>query len=532
MAAAVARQHAGDAAQFLENRLGDLRGKLENSERDLANFANAHDIITLTRTIGPDGKTQVERTLAAANLENLDGALASATASRIQAESQLVGQRIGANSDVLNNVAIGQLRQQRAQVAADYAKLLDQFDPQYPAAQALHDQLASLDASIAREENRVVATRDTNYREAVEHEQRLRQQVDLLKGKLTQQQRDSIQYNIFQREVDTNRQLYESLLQRYKEIGVAAVGANNISIVDVAGVPEKPSSPKLVVNMALSLLFGALLSAALIYALSRMDETLRNPLQVNQLLNKPLLGSTPQTSDDVLDLLRDPKSELSEAYFSIRSNLAFLTDHGVPRSIMVTSSRAAEGKSITSAALAAVLGRTGKRVLLIDADMRSPSLNGFFGTTSEFGLSNILSGDDSWAKATVTTDWTGIDVLPSGPIPPNAAELLSSDRFSLLVAEYAARYDCVVVDSPPILGLADAPLISRAVEGCIFVTEAGGLPVRALKSSLNRLETAHAHLFGVVLTKIKTHTGGYGYGDGYGYGYGYGHGIDAAGTEA
>lgn len=506
-----------DARQFLEARLSDLRTRLQNSERELADFANAHDIITLSRTIGPDGKTEIERTLKAANLEALDAALANATAARIAAASRLAASG-GANSDSLTNQAIGQLRERRALVAADYAKLLTQFEPQYPAALALRDELASLDASLRREEARVRATRASSYQEALRAEQDLLAKVGQLKSSLSQQQRDSIQYNIFQREVDTNRQLYDSLLQRYKEIGVSAVGANNISVIDPARAPEKPSSPKLLVNVALSVMLGLLLAAALIYVLSRIDETVRDPGMVAELLGHPLLGSTPQSDRDLIEDLQDAKSAVSEAYLSVRSNLAFLTDHGVPRSLMVTSSRPAEGKSVTALALATVLGRTGKRVLLVDADMRSPSLSGFLELANERGLSNILAGDDDWKGAVHGTALNGVNLLPSGQMPPNAAELLSTDRFAMLISQFGKDYDCVVIDTPPILGLADAPLISRTVEGCVFVAEAGRLPVPALRSSLDRLESVKARVFGIILTKVEYTSAGYGYGYGYEYG--------------
>ena len=504
-----------DARKFLEGRLADLRSRLESSERDLVNYAETKGIVALGKSKSADGQTEVERTLVSSDLEALNSALAEATSERIAAESRSKPGVSGANSDSLNNVAIGQLRQKRAEIASEYAKLLTQFEPGYPSAKAISEQLRNLDASIAREESRVISTRSTEYRSAVQREADFRNQVERLKSLMRRQQRDGIQYNIYQREADTNRELYDALLQRYKEIGVAGIGSNNVAIIDSARIPEAPSSPNLALNLALALLAGGGLAAAATIALNQVDEGLRDPTNVNRLLQVPLLGSVPNSEEaDSIELLRDPKSALSESYLSIRSNLAFSTDHGVPRSLMVTSTRPAEGKSTTSLALATVLGRTGKRVLLVDADMRSPSMHQFTRQTNKMGLSNFLAGENDWQRLIVETEIKGLDLMPAGPAPPSAAELLSSDRMLMLVCQLIEHYDHVVIDSPPILGLADAPLLARAVEGCVFVAEAEGVAVRGIRASLGRLQSVHAHVLGVVLTKLRRKQAGYGYGYG------------------
>jgi succinoglycan biosynthesis transport protein ExoP len=311
------------------------------------------------------------------------------------------------------------------------------------------------------------------------------------------------------------------LLQRYKEIGVAGVGANNIAVVDPARVPETPSSPNLLINLALALAVGLGLAAITTFALNQIDEGMRDPNLVVRILQIPLLGSVPSTEGgDTLADLQDAKSELSEAYLSIRSNLAFSTDHGIPRALMITSTRAAEGKSTTSYALAMVLGRTGKRVLLIDADMRSPSMHEFAGLPNATGLSNYLAGADNWQEPLLETPSRGVTLLPAGPTPPSAAELLSSDRIVALIRQAREQFDHIVIDSPPILGLADAPLLTRAVEGTVFVIEADSVPIRGIKTSLARLQAVHAHVFGAVVTKLHTGLSSYGYGYGYDYGYG------------
>ena len=514
---------ASAARSYLENRLNGLRSRLENSERNLVNYAAEKEIVTIV-TGGTAGNPEVERTLVSTDLDTLNQALAKATGDRIAAEANQRGASSSLSYDALGNTAISGLRQKRAEVAAEVARLSTQFEPGYPALDALSQQLRALDASIQREETRVRATRagarSDEYRAALNRENGLRARVNELKAELVTQRRAGIQYNIFKRDVDTNRELYNGLLQRFKEIGVAGVGATNISIVDLARTPEIPSSPNLPLNIALALLAGLALSGVAVFALEQVDEGIKDPSEVPNVLHEPLLGGVPDVKDLVsIDDLQDPKSELSEAYISIWSNLAFSTDHGLPQTLAITSTRPAEGKSTTSVALALVIARTGRRVALIDGDMRSPSLDKLLDHANSRGLSNYLSGDDNWRSLIQESRFNNLSLLTTGPKPPSAAELLSSSRLAKLIETLSAEYDVVLIDAPPVLGLADAPLLARHVEGCVFVAEVEHAPIREIKASIARLRGVQANVIGVILTKLKGRSQGYGYG----YGYGYGH---------
>ena len=383
------------ARKFLEQRLDDLRRKLGESERQLVSYADDQQIINLPGGSGQGDQRQAgERSIVAENLAALNSELAEAEGARITAEArwrQSGGANAGAAPESLQNVAIASLREKRAEIAADYQKLLVQFDPAYQPALALKAQLEQLDRSIAREETRVSSSFGSNYRAAVSREQALNSRVGQLKRSLLDTRRRSIQYNIYQRDVDTNRQLYDGLLQRYKEIGVAGgVGVNNVSLVDPAQPPKEPSSPKLVINLALGLLAGLILGAALALALEQVDETVSDPTAVGTELGLPLLGTIPKAKEAVVELLRNPKSDLVEAYLSVQTNLEFATSRGMPRSLAITSTRAAEGKSTTALAIAATLSRSGRRVVLVDGDMRSPSVHHLFGLSNEKGLSNLF----------------------------------------------------------------------------------------------------------------------------------------------
>jgi polysaccharide biosynthesis transport protein len=522
-----------DARKFLEDRLGELKGRVEGSEKDVANYATAHNIVVLNKTSDANGQTVAQTTMVASNLTSLNDSLNKATAARIEAEARMRSFRSGESSDALQNTGLSTLKEKRAEMQAEYAKLLVQFQPSYPAAKALAGQVQDLNASIGREEQRIAASTRAQYEAAVKNENDLRSKVNAIRGQLDQQSRDSIQYNIYQRDADTNKQLYDSLLQRYKAIGASAIDANNISIVDAALVPNKASSPRIMLNLLFSLLAGLATSVLVVLGMEQLDEGVREPWQVPKDLHIPLLGNTPLfEATSLLDIVNDPKSNFSESGLSLHSSLSFSTDHGFPHSLLLTSTRPKEGKSTSSILLAAVRGRMGKKVLLVDGDMRAPSLSKILGVSSATGLSNYLAGDDAWQKSVINSGLKGVDFLSSGPIPPNAAELLSTERIMQFVAAATERYDSVIIDGPPMLGLADTPLLVRAVEGCMYLIQIESTKLRGIKNALNRLHEAQARIFGAVITKMSLQQVNYGYGYGYGYGYeagyGYGYGHEAS----
>ena len=510
---------------LLQRQLAQQKQRLDESQRQLVAYASQQQIINLpAQGGGTNGPVTVERSIVADDLAALNAALAQATTERIQAEARArANGGAGASTEALRNQAINSLRQRRAELAADYERMMVQFEPGYPAAQAIKAQIDQLDRSIGREEGRVSGSIQADYREAVERESALAARVNQLKASYLDNRRRSIQYNIYQQEVDTNRALYDGLLQRYKEIGVAGgVGVNNVSVVDMADVPQRPSSPRMFLNLAIALLAGVALGVLAALALEHMDEAIADPMEVQRQLGLPLLGSVPKVNDGTSprDELLDRKSDLVDAYLAINTSLGFTTEHGVPRSFVVTSTRPAEGKSTTALALTTMLARAGKRVILIDGDMRSPSIHHLGNVNHDRGLSNFLAGDDNIDSLTFLMSDLGFVAMSAGPIPPNAAELLTGDRLSLLIRRLLDTYDHVVIDSPPVMGLADAPLIASRVEGVVYAVESHGIRSSMVKTALARLGAANERILGGVLTKFEARKANYGYGYEYGYSYG------------
>lgn len=505
-----------DARKYLETRLETLRRNLETSERALINYGTEKGIVTIASQIDSTGKTQ-NQTLVGADIAAVAAALSSAREKRIEAEAELPNTMTG--SAVINAQSVSVLRQKRAELEAELARNRSVFSEDYPLVVSLRTQLANLERSISSETARSGESNREAYNSAVKRERDLQGELDELTRKYNAQQRESIQMAILQRDVDSNRQLYDGLLQRYKEIGVAGIGTNNIAVVDAASPADNPSSPVLLLNIALALLLGTVLAGSLILLLEKIDSSIRDPQAVTTRFGLPLLGTVPEVvGQPVADVITDKKSAVYDAFLSLRANLSFLTGHGIPRSIMLTSAQPGEGKSSSSLCLATILATSGKKVILIDGDVRSPSLNGYLSLPNSLGLSHYLSGDDNLDAMIVDLPERGFSIITAGQMPPNAAELLGSDRLDRLMATLAERFDHILIDSPPLLGLADAPLIARRVEGVLFTIEANSTKSRSIQTSLMRLRMSGAKLFGAIVTKVGLRNQPYGYHYGYNYG--------------
>ncbi|WP_230279625.1 polysaccharide biosynthesis tyrosine autokinase [Croceicoccus sp. Ery15] len=510
----------------LERQLAEYKQRLDESQRQLVGYASRQGIINLP-TQGENDTH--ERSIIADSLSALNAELTRATSERIEAEARF--REAGANGtsrEALANSTINNLRQRRAELTAQYQQLMVRFEPGYPQAQAIQQQIAEIERSIATEERRVASLLRAEYNQASERESTLQKNVDSLKSDYLDLRRRSIQYNIYQQEVDTNRALYDGLLQRFKEIGVAGgIGVNNIAIVDLANMPERPSSPKFLLNVLIATIAGLLIGVVAALGLEQLDDTIADPVELHRRLGLTLLGSVPKVKDEApKDALIDPKSELFDAYLAVQTNLAFTTDHGLPRAFAVTSTRPAEGKSTTALALATTLSRAGRKVMLIDGDMRSPSVHQLGGVSHERGLSNFLTGEEDIDNLTFPMPDMGFVAMSAGPIPPNAAQLLTGNRLTVLIERLLETYDNVVIDSPPVLGLADALLIANQVEGVVFAVESHGIQTNQAKTALHRLSGANVRILGGVLTKFDMKRAHFGYD--YDYGYGYGSGYTAS----
>ena len=520
------------ARNFLERQINKTRGELENSERSLVAYAQAQGIINTSSSDTSAGGQQNSgdtSSLQGQSLVQLNQALAQATAQRVAAEGAYrQALATGPTSDVTQSTLA--LQQQLAQLQADYQQKRTFMKPDHPDMVSLRSQIDELQRQIAKEQAQVTSGRTNTllaqYRAALSAENALRTRVGELKGEVLNLRGRSIQYTILQRDVDTNRALYDALLQRYKQIGVAGgVGLAPVSIVDRADVPRVPVKPNLFLNLILGLGLGLAAGAAGAIGLEFINDTIKSREDVRKKLALPCLGAVPRTpaKDAFVDDLKNPTSIISEAYSAIVAALRFSTEAGMPKVILLTSTRSGEGKSSSALALAQNFARRGKSVPLIDGDLRKPA---FKAANENLGLSKLLTTEDKVEDHVVETQHANLWLVPSGPIPPSPADLLSTGRIRRIIAEAAERFELVVIDGPPTLGLADAPLLAAAAANVLFVIECASTRTRAAVDALNRLEATGGHIVGAVLTKATEEADPYGYSYSYGYGYGsnYGYG--------
>ena len=503
------------ARKYLEERLAQLKGNLEDSEKQLVDFATEQQIVS----VGED-----KPSLSAQNLSELNASLAQAQNARIVAEAAWNQASAGSGlglPQVVASALIQKLRESRSLLAAEYQQKLRTYKPEYPDMQRLSGQIAETDRQIAGEIGNIRASVKSVFDAARQQEALLEGRLSGLKDDVLDLQGRSIQYNIIKRESQTNRELYDGLLQRYKEIGIVGnIGTNNISVIDRAEVPERRHSPRLSLNLAVGLLLGVFAGVLVAFVLHHLDRTIHSPKALEALSNVPVLGSIPllDTGTTPAMAAADLRSPFAESYRSVRTALQFATTNGLPYSLLITSPGASEGKTTTALELARNIAQLGKRVVLIDADLRNPSLHRLTGLGNAIGLSSLLAGAADATQVVQAGGEPNLSLITSGPLPPNPPELLAGDRLPQLLQALRERFDVVVLDGPPVLGLADALLLAHHVEATILVAAADKTRTDSLQGALQRLQVAHARVVGTLLTQfdLKRKGEAYGYG-GYTY---------------
>jgi len=514
-------QANASAKTFLEDKIAQLKLRLEDSEKKMLEFAKQQQIVDV------DDKSSIAQN----NLASANAALGNLISERTKNE-QLWEQVETADAinmpQLLTNSVIETLRSQRQVLVVEYQEKLETFKPNYPVMVQITSKIKEIDQQLAAEVQTIKDSLKAAYESSLAQENEMKARIETLRQDVLDLQNRSIQYNILKREVDTNRELYASLLQRYKEVDVASgVGASNVFVVDRAELPGGPSSPQLFSALRFAFILGLGAALGLAYLLERIDDKVRSPEQVESVSGLSLLGVIPKVGSVDAEL-SDPRSGLAEAYRSLATALQFTTENGLPRTLVITSSGPSEGKSLTSMAIAKHFATIGRRVLLLDGDLRNPSLHLKLNRDNSVGLSNYLTGSCAPPQVMQTTDLPNLAFIASGPLPPNAADLLGSARVHSLLSIGLEVFDLIVIDGPPVMGLADAQLLSSAAAATVFIVGAGQIRTGLVRGALRRLQLSRGSVVGAVLTKYDAKAAGYGYGYGYGHGYGYGYGYGGA----
>lgn len=517
------------AREFLREQIAEAQQRLARAERGAIDYAREKRIIDASAAATSSDRPIAPRSLTTGTLVQLNQEQAEASAKRIVAEQRW--NRVRATNvlsvpEVVSNDAVQTLLAQKAILNAQLEEETQRRREDYPTVRQARARVAELDQQINSIAASIRSTLRTEYEVARTNEEALSNRVDELKSSTFNEQSESVRLSILRREADTFRQQYEFLLARYNQLNAeAGVQANNISLIDQAITPIKPSSPKILLNLFLALMLGGIVATIFCYVRHTVFDTIRTPDDVARNLGVPLLGVVPKPDniDNMNQELRDPKRPMSEAFSSLRSTLSMITSHGLPKTLAFTSTTAAEGKSTACYATAVSLARIGKRVLVVDLDLRRPNQHNQFGIKNTEGMSEWLSGNRQFADVLRKTEVEHVDMITGGTIPPNPAELLDPGTIARLLRDHSANYDVILVDSAPVLAIADAVSVANSVEAVVYVIESGKNLPKSVLSSLNRLRDAQAHIAGVLLTKFDASSSGYGNSYESTYQYEYGH---------
>ncbi len=521
--------------EWLSKQLGDLKAKVERADETLQAFGLKHDIISL----------EEKENVTLQRLNELNESLTKAEADRMAREA-LYKQARDKNFDmltsILENKLVMDLKQSYIQLEAQYMKLSGTFKPDYPEMVRLKNQMEALQKRMDFEIGRIVGGIRNDYDLSLRRETLLRHAFEQQKAKVMEMKEKSIQYNILKREADTNKELYKGLLQRMKEAGVSAgLTVSNIQVVDQAEIPTRPYKPNRQLNLLLAAVVGLFLGVGLAFFFEYLDNTVKTPEDVEQMIRLPSFGMVPEISNGRRNRLekgasypvelithRHPKSILSEAYRNVRTSILLSFSEKPPKKIAITSPNPVEGKTTTVINTAIALSQTGAQVVIVDTDMRKPRVHHIFNGADGTGLSNFLSGNADLASIVKKTEVPNLYYIPSGPIPPNPSELLGSNRFKNMMGALEKKFDHVLLDTPPVLGFADSLILSSCVDGVVLVVLGGKTPKETLQRAKEVLFQVNAKILGVVINRVDVQRGNYGY---YYYKYHYYYGKEGKKKE-
>ncbi len=508
-----------DATDWLGQQLEEQRTKVEQTEQALQNYREQND------SLGLDDRQNI----VVQKLADLNAAVTKAKTERIQKEAlyQQV-QRVEEDRSamdavpaILGNTFIQGLKTELAGLQRQEAQLAQKLGDKHPDMIRARSALEAAEAKLGAEVGKVVTGVRNDYLAVLAQERSLVAALETQKGEAMSLNRKGIDYGVLMREAESNRQIYESLLRRTKETGVSSeIKASNIRVVDKAEVPRRPASPRRSLNLLVGMLGGAVLGIGLAFFFECFDNRLRSPQDIMAHLGLPFLGMVPVVpgkADEAASALisKHAPPAFSEAFRSIRTNVLFSSADEGMRSILVTSSRPGEGKSLVASNLAVAIAQAGQRVLLVDADMRRPRMHDIFGIRVEPGLSNLLVGNAKSAEAIRVSSVRNLWLLAAGKLPPNPAELLESKGFKLLLKGLGGYFDWVVIDAPPVMTVTDPSIVARLASGVVFVVGNEMTPRPAAQAAIRQLRTSQAKIVGAVLNRVNIERDSYYYADYY-----------------
>jgi polysaccharide biosynthesis transport protein len=533
---------ATQASNWMASQLNEMKIKVENAEDARLEYERQNQIWTI------DEKSDISTE----KMAEIEKQLTDAEGERINKEAVYELAQSGnydAIAAVRESPVIQDILKQQTTLSSQYTDAVNQYGPKYPKVLRIQAQLKDLDDLVQREKLNIGNQVEADYHAARQREVLLKQALDEQRAEVNQTAEKLVQYSILKREADTNKQLYDGMLQKLKEAGInAGLRSSNIRIVDPALIPSYPSRPNKTRNILLGIIVGLIGGIGLTLLREYLDNTVKTPDDIETLARLPSLAVVPALTNSsgrrrgrLSRILRAPvvtsregraelishnmpQSQMSEAFRALRTSLLLSQAEHPPQVILMTSALPREGKTTAAVNLAVTLAQLGDRTLLVDADLRKPGINRALSLVDgkHAGLSSYLAGVSSLDLITVPHPAiTNLEAIPTGPIPPNPADLLSSRRLTELIAELRGRYKFVVIDSPPIMAATDAVILSVLVDGVLMVVRSGETPKEAFTRTRDLLTGVKARMLGVVLNAVDSSSPDYYYSYRY-YPYSYG----------
>ena len=533
------------ASNWLSSELEELRIKVQKSEDARIAYERQNQIWSIDE----------KQSLASQKLADIGKDMNTAQSELLQKQAMMQlahSGKVDSLPPVRDNQVVQDLARRQNELNEQYEDSVSQFGPNYPRVQRMKVRLDDIKRELAQEQQRIVDRIDAEYRNAQNRVQLMSQALEQQKGEQNDYAEKLVQYNILKHDAEANKQLYDGLLQKLKEAGITAgLRSSNIRVVDPALVPTYPSRPQRGRNIMLAFLVGLVGGVGLAFFREYLDNTVKSPDDIETLTGLPSLavvpafgelnghssraklakGSEPVTAPEMrVELVAhtQPKSQISEAFRALRTSLLLSQADHPPQVILVTSALPREGKTTAAVNLAVTLAQLGDRTMLIDSDLRKPGIRRALGLTfnRETGLSSYLAGVSPIDEISVAHPAiSNLVAIPTGPVPPSPADLLSSHRMREAIVYLRQHYKFVVIDSPPIMAATDAVILSALVDGVLLVVRSGETPKEAFTRCRDLLVGVKCRLLGVVLNAVDSSAPDYYYSYRYypyAYGYGYG----------
>lgn len=502
-----------EASEWLEQQLSEQRKHVDATEQALQRYREETDSVSL----------EDRQNIVVQKLVELNAAVTRAKTERIQKEEAFNQIRTLQNDRnaldtlpaIVNNAFIQQQKGELADLQRQQAQLGEKLGPRHPDMVKLVSAIKTAETRVQAEIAKVVQAMGNDYQQARAQEQSLTRALEQQKTDALALNRKGIEYGVLERDAASNRQIFDSLMQRTRETGIAGeLKTSNVRIVDAAETPRRPTRPNTRLNLLLATFGGAIFAIGLAFFFEYVDNRIKSPDEVKQHLGLPVLGLVPAVFDKTIAnplINNGVPTNFSESFRAVRTNVLFSSAEEGSRSLVITSTAPGEGKTIVAANLAITLAQAGQRVLLIDADMRKPRVHSVFKKAQAPGLSNVLVGNAKTSDSVRQTPVANLWVLPAGVIPPDPAELLGSRRFRDFLASLGSHFDWIIVDTPPVMAVTDSSVVGHLVTGVLFVVGSEMTSRHVAQRALEQLEQARAKFIGVVLNRVDLQHNAYYY---------------------